>query len=152
MTEQNATDFDAIVVGAGIAGLYQVYRLREQGLNVRGIEAAPAVGGTWYWNCYPGARVDSPSHVYQYWFSDELIDEWNWGERFPAQPETERYLNYVADKFDLRKDFQFETRVTSARWDEAASCWRIGTDRGDFSTRFFVTCAGMRTPATTDSA
>ena len=143
MTEQNATDFDAIVVGAGIAGLYQVYRLREQGLNVRGIEAAPAVGGTWYWNCYPGARVDSPSHVYQYWFSDELIDEWNWGERFPAQPETERYLNYVADKFDLRKDFQFETRVTSARWDEAASCWRIGTERGDLTTRFFVTCAGM---------
>ena len=112
------TQFDAIVVGAGIAGLYQLYRLRELGLRVCALDAAADVGGTWYWNCYPGARVDSQSHVYQYWFSDELLREWDWQERFPAQPETERYLNFVADKFGLRKDIRFNTRIASARWDE----------------------------------
>ncbi len=144
MNAAQSPDFDAIVVGAGIAGLYQVYRLREQGMNVQGIEAAPAVGGTWYWNCYPGARVDSQSHVYQYWFSDEMIEEWDWGERFPAQPETEAYLNFFADKFDLKKDFRFNTRVTSADWDETAHVWRIGTDSGeDLTAKYLVTCAGM---------
>lgn len=135
---------DAIVIGAGIAGLYQVYQLRERGYDVLGVEAAPAVGGTWYWNCYPGARVDSQSHVYQYWFSEELIRDWDWGERFPAQPETERYLNFAADRLDLRKNFRFNTRVIAADWDEAAGCWRIGTDAGDTLTaRFLITCAGM---------
>src|SRR6201993_432990 len=107
----NATQLDALVIGAGIAGMYQLYRLREQGLTVRGLEAGDNLGGTWYWNRYPGARVDSQSHVYQYWFSRELNDEWNWSERFPAQPEVERYLNHVADRFDLRKDIQFNTRA-----------------------------------------
>ena len=90
----NATQLDALIIGAGIAGMYQLYRLREQGLTVRGLEAGDNLGGTWYWNRYPGARVDSQSHVYQYWFSRELNDEWNWSERFPAQPEVERYLNH----------------------------------------------------------
>ena len=102
------TDFDAIVVGAGVAGLYQLHRLREMGLKVQSIDAASDVGGTWYWNCYPGARVDSQSYIYQYWFSDELVKEWNWSERFPGQPETERYLNFVADKLDLRKDIPLQ--------------------------------------------
>lgn len=137
-------DHDAIVVGAGIAGLYQLYRLREMGLRVRSIEAAPEVGGTWYWNCYPGARVDSQSYSYQYWFSDELIKEWDWSERFPAQAETERYLNFVADKFELRKDINFNTRVTSAEWDATGQCWRVSTDAGDsYTTRFLVSCTGM---------
>jgi phytoene dehydrogenase-like protein len=108
----NATQLDALIIGAGIAGMYQLYRRREQGLSVRGLEAGDNLGGTWYWNRYPGARVDSQSHVYQYWFSRELNDEWNWSERFPGHPEVERYLNHVADRFDLRKDIQFNTRVT----------------------------------------
>lgn len=137
-------DFDAIVVGAGIAGLYQLHRLRERGMQVTCLEAAPAVGGTWYWNCYPGARVDSQSYVYQYWFSKELIDEWDWSERFPAQPETESYLNFVADKLELRKDIRFSTRVNSASWDAASQCWRVGTEQGQaFSARYLISCTGM---------
>ena len=137
-------EYDAVVVGAGIAGLYAVYTLRERGLRVRGIDAAPAVGGTWYWNCYPGARVDSQSYVYQYWFSDDLIKEWDWPERFPAQPVVERYLNFVADKFELGKEFLFNTRVTSADWDQQNRCWTVGTDQGDkLTTRYFISCTGM---------
>jgi len=139
-----ATDFDAIVVGAGIAGLYQLYCLRKLGLNVRVFEAGSAVGGTWYWNRYPGARVDSQSYIYQYWFSDEILDEWNWSERFPAQPETERYLNFVADKCDLRKDIAFNTTVTAADYDEDGRRWIVKTDDGaTYSTRFLVSCTGM---------
>ena len=139
-----ATDYDAIIVGAGIAGLYQLYRLREMGLKVLAVDAAGDVGGTWYWNRYPGARVDSQSYIYQYWFSDELLQEWDWSQRFPAQPETERYLNYVADKFDLRKDIAFNTTVTSAHWDADHSRWMVSTDQGDtISAKYFVSCAGM---------
>jgi acetone monooxygenase len=135
---------DALIIGAGIAGMYQLYRLREQGLKVKAVEAGDNVGGTWYWNRYPGARVDSPSHVYQYWFSKELNDEWSWSERFPAQPETERYLNFVADRFDLRKDIQFKTRVTAASYDEATKRWSITTDEGEtFQAQYFISCAGM---------
>ena len=137
-------NYDAVVVGAGIAGLYAVYKLREMGLRVRGIDAAPAVGGTWYWNCYPGARVDSQSYIYQYWFSDDLIKEWDWPERFPAQPVVERYLNFVADKFELGKEYLFSTRVTSADWDAQKQCWTVGTDQGDtLTTRYFISCTGM---------
>jgi acetone monooxygenase (methyl acetate-forming) len=140
----NATQLDALIIGAGIAGMYQLYRLREQGLRVRALEAGDNVGGTWYWNRYPGARVDSQSHVYQYWFSRELNDEWNWGERFPAQPEVERYLNFVADRFDLRKDIQFKTRVTAAHYDEAAKRWSITTDKGEtLQAQYLISCAGM---------
>lgn len=141
--EPNA-QYDAIVVGAGIAGLYQLHRLRELGFKVKSFDAASNVAGTWYWNCYPGARVDSQSYVYQYWFSDELINEWNWSERFPAQAETERYLNFVADKLDLRKDIQFNTRVTAADWDDDNNCWTVRTDQGDVvKTKFLISCTGM---------
>jgi acetone monooxygenase len=139
-----ATQLDALVIGAGIAGLYQLYRLREQGLRVKAVESGDNVGGTWYWNRYPGARVDSQSHVYQYWFSQELNNEWSWSERFPAQPETERYLNFVADRFDLRNDIQFQTRVTAAGYDEAAKRWSITTDKGEtFQAQYLISCSGM---------
>jgi acetone monooxygenase len=137
-------EFDALVVGAGIAGLYQLYRLREMGLKVRAFDTASDVGGTWYWNRYPGARVDSMSYVYQYWFSDELLNEWDWSERFPAQAETERYLSHVADKFELRKDIQFNTRIAHARWDDATRRWSLETEAGErFTARYFVSCSGM---------
>ena len=112
-------DYDAIIIGAGISGLYQLYRLRELGLRVRVFEAGTGVGGTWYWNRYPGARFDSESYSYGYSFSQELLDEWDWSEHFSAQPETLRYLNHVADKFDLRRDIQFRSRVAAAHWQEA---------------------------------
>ncbi len=142
--ENTGVDFDAIIVGAGIAGLYQLYCLRNLGMRVRTFEAGTGVGGTWYWNRYPGARVDSQSYLYQYWFSAEILDEWDWSERFPAQPETERYLNFVADKCDLRKDIQFNTRVTSADYDDTAHSWIIKTDDGETITaQFVVSCTGM---------
>jgi len=135
---------DALIIGAGIAGMYQLYRLREQGLKGRALEAGDNVGGTWYWNRYPGARVDSQSHVYQYWFSPELNNDWNWSERFPAQPETERYLNFVADRFELRKDIQFKTRMTAASYDEASKRWFITTDKGEtLQAQYLISCAGM---------
>jgi acetone monooxygenase len=140
----NTTEYDAVIIGAGVAGLYQLYRLREKGYKVRVIEAGSNVGGTWYWNRYPGARVDSQAYVYQYWFSEALDKEWNWSERFPAQPETESYLNFVADRCDLRKDITFNTRVTRATFDEATSHWTIETDGGEtLKTQFLITCAGM---------
>ena len=144
---QNATevarDCDAVVIGAGFAGLYALHRLRGMGLDVRAFEAGSGVGGTWYWNRYPGARTDSEAEVYQYWFSDELLAEWNWQERFPAQAETERYLNFVADRLDLRKDIAFNTRVTAAHWDEAAARWVVQTDGGDaVRCRWLVPCLG----------
>jgi len=131
-------DFDTIIVGAGFTGLYALYKLREQGQRVTAIEAGSGVGGTWYWNRYPGARTDSQSYVYQFWFSDELLAEWDWSERFPAQQETERYLNFVADKFELRKDIQFETRVTAADFDEDTQRWVVTTDNGETLTAQFV--------------
>src|SRR5690348_1346198 len=119
-------DFDAVIIGAGVSGLYQLYRARELGLRVRAFEAGSGVGGTWYWNRYPGARFDSESWTYGYSFSQELLDEWDWQEHFAAQPETERYLNHVADKFDLRRDIRFNSRVTAAHYREdkigRASC------------------------------
>ena len=114
-----ATELDALVVGAGFAGLYQLLCLRDRlGLSVKALEAGDGVGGTWYWNRYPGARCDSESHVYWYTFSPELMREWEWSERYPGQAEILRYLNFVADKFDLKRDIQFNARVTSAHYDE----------------------------------
>jgi cation diffusion facilitator CzcD-associated flavoprotein CzcO len=104
-----ALDFEAIIIGAGVSGLYQLYKLRELGLTVRVFETGTGVGGTWYWNRYPGARFDSESWTYGYSFSRELLEEWDWEEHFSGQPENERYLNYVADKFDLRRDVQFNS-------------------------------------------
>jgi acetone monooxygenase len=134
---------DAVIIGAGFTGLYQLWSLRKLGLRAQVVDAASNVGGTWYWNCYPGARTDSPSHIYQYWFSDELLDEWDWQQRYPDQAETERYLNHVADRFDLRKDIRFNTRVEAAIWDEATHCWTLTTHTGEtFQSRFIVTAVG----------
>jgi len=136
-------EFDAIVIGAGISGMYQLYRLRELGLRVRVFEAGTGVGGTWYWNRYPGARFDSESYSYAYSFSPELLDEWDWSEHFSPQPETERYLNHVADKFDLRRDIRFSSRVTAAHYDEERSAWDVTTrDGGRHRARFLITAVG----------
>lgn len=140
----DATHFDAVVIGAGVAGLYQLHRLREMGMSVVGFEAGSGVGGTWYWNRYPGARFDSQAEIYQYWFSEELYKSWQPSERFPAQPETERWLNWVADRLDLKKDFRFDTRIAAAHYDEDANFWRIETADGEVVTaRFLVACCGM---------
>jgi cation diffusion facilitator CzcD-associated flavoprotein CzcO len=137
-------DFDAIVIGAGVSGLYQLSKLRELGLRARVFEAGTGVGGTWYWNRYPGARFDSESWTYGYSFSPELLKEWHWQEHFAPQPETERYLNHVADKFDLRRDIQFESRVASAHYQEGKRCWDITLDDGRrYSTRFLLTAIGI---------
>jgi cation diffusion facilitator CzcD-associated flavoprotein CzcO len=117
--------FDAIVIGAGVSGLYQLHRLRQMGLSVRLYEDGSGVGGTWYWNRYPGCRFDSESETYGYSFSEELLQEWDWKEHFSGQPENERYLNYVADKFDLHRDIQLDSRVTSAVFDEKEDRWEV---------------------------
>lgn len=135
---------DVVVLGAGVAGLYQLHQLREQGLRVRAYEAGSDVGGTWYWNRYPGARFDSEAYIYQYLFSEALYKEWSWSQRFPDQPEVERWMHYVADRLDLRRDIQFSTTVTSAHFDEDRGRWLVGTDRGEtIDTQFFVACGGM---------
>ena len=142
-------DFDAIVIGAGVSGLYQLYRLRELGMTARVFEAGTAVGGTWYWNRYPGARFDSESWTYGYSFSQELLDEWDWEEHFAAQPETERYLNYVADKFDLRRDIQFNSRVKAAHYQEDTHSWDVILEDGrKYSARFLITAVGVLSAAT----
>src|SRR4030088_375879 len=144
-----APDFDAIVIGAGVAGLFQLYRLRELGLRVRAFEAGSGVGGTWYWNRYPGARFDSESWTYGYSFSKELLDEWDWDEHFAAQPQTERYLNHVADKFDLRRDIQFNSRVSAAHYREETRSWELVLESGArHTTRFLVTAIGVLSAAT----
>ena len=138
-----ALDYDAIIIGAGISGLYQLYRLRELGMRVRVFEAGTGVGGTWYWNRYPGARFDSESYSYSYSFSQELLEEWNWSEHFAPQPETLRYLNHVADKFDLRRDIQFRSRVAAAHWQEATRRWDVTLEDGSrLSARFLITAIG----------
>ncbi len=134
---------DMVIVGAGFAGLYMLHKARAIGLSACVIEAADGVGGTWYWNRYPGARVDVESHEYSYSFSPELEQDWEWSERYAAQPELLRYLNHVADRFDLRRDVRFETRVTEATYDENAHRWTVKTDRGDaVSARFCVMATG----------
>jgi cation diffusion facilitator CzcD-associated flavoprotein CzcO len=144
-----ATELDALVIGAGFAGLYQLLCLRDRlGLSVKALEAGGGVGGTWYWNRYPGARCDSESHVYWYTFSPDLMREWEWSERYPGQPEIMRYLNHVADRFDLRRDILLNTRVTSAHYDETANRWRVRTEQGEtFSTRFLITAVGCLSTA-----
>ena len=135
--------YDAIIVGAGIAGLYQLYRLREAGLSARVIEAADGVGGTWFWNRYPGARCDVQSLSYSYSFSPELEQEWEWTEKYPTQPEILRYVNHVADRFDLRRDITFSTRVTRADWDDAGARWTVRTDPGEpLRAQFLIMATG----------
>jgi cation diffusion facilitator CzcD-associated flavoprotein CzcO len=136
--------FDAVIIGAGVSGLYQLYKLRELGLRVRVFETGTGVGGTWYWNRYPGARFDSESYTYGYSFSQELLEEWYWAERFSSQPETERYLNYVADKFDLRRDIQFNSRVSAAYYREGTRSWDVILEDGRcYHTRFLITAIGV---------
>ena len=123
--------FDAVVVGAGFAGLYMLHRLREAGFRVRVFEAGAGVGGTWYWNRYPGARCDVESMEYSYSFCEELQQQWEWTERYAGQPEILRYANHVADRFDLRRDIAFDTRVTEAVFDETTNVWHVATDTGE---------------------
>src|SRR5215210_7116816 len=135
------TDSDVIVVGAGFAGLYMLHRLHGMGFSVRVLEAGSGVGGTWYWNRYPGARCDVESVEYSYQFSPELQQEWDWTERYATQPEILRYANHVADRYDLRKDIRFETKVTKATFDEGTNTWAIETDKGDRVVATFVITA-----------
>jgi cyclohexanone monooxygenase len=145
-------DTDVVVVGAGFAGLYAIHKLRQQGFRVLAIEAGSDVGGTWYWNRYPGCRCDVESVDYSYSFDPELEQDWNWSERYAPQPEILAYLNHVADRYDLRREILFDTRVTSAHFDEEAARWRLGTDTGeDIVARWCVMATGcLSTPNTPD--
>ena len=140
---------DALVIGAGFSGLYQLLCLRDRlGLSVQLLEAGAGVGGTWYWNRYPGARCDSESHSYCYSFSDELMREWEWSERYPGPPEILRYLNHVAERFDLRRDIRFNTRVTSAHYDATANLWRVITEAGEqFTAQYLISAVGCLSSA-----
>src|ERR1700744_2396851 len=139
----NTETYDVVVVGAGFAGMYMLHRLRGQGLSVRVYEQGGDVGGTWYWNRYPGARCDVESMQYSFSFSEELDQEWTWSEKYSPQPEILAYANPVTDRFDLRRDIVFDTRVTSATWDERAKRWHIATDRGDrVSAKFCIMAVG----------
>jgi cation diffusion facilitator CzcD-associated flavoprotein CzcO len=138
------TDVDVLVVGAGITGIYQLYRAREAGFSTLLLEAGSGVGGTWFWNRYPGARFDSESYTYGYLFSAELFDEWEWQEHFAGQPEIERYLNHVVDRFDLRRHMRFDSPVTAAVYDEATGTWRVTTGDGtEVRARFLVAATGV---------
>ena len=143
-----AASYDAVVVGAGFAGLYLLHKLRQQGLSVRVIEAGDDVGGTWYWNRYPGARCDVESMQYSYSWDEDLQQEWGWSERYAGQAEILRYLGHVADRFDLRRDIAFGTRVTAAAYDEAARRWTIRTDRaGTLTAAFCIMATGALSAA-----
>ncbi|SFU20535.1 flavin-containing monooxygenase [Sedimentitalea nanhaiensis] len=135
---------DALVIGAGVAGLYQLHQLRELGLKVHGCDAAGDVGGTWYWNRYPGAKFDSEAYIYQYLFDEGLYKGWTWSERFPAQPEIERWLHYVTDSLNLRDSLSFSTTVTNATFNEDTGRWTVETDQRDvIDTQYLVCCTGM---------
>jgi cation diffusion facilitator CzcD-associated flavoprotein CzcO len=141
MTQPN---YEVIIIGAGVSGLYQLYKLRSLGFKVRVLEAGDGIGGTWYWNRYPGARFDSESYTYAYSFSDEVLKEWNWSEHFAGQPENERYFNFVADKLDLRKDIQFDTKVTAAHFLDDQNQWEVTTEAGEtLRCRFLITAIGI---------
>jgi cation diffusion facilitator CzcD-associated flavoprotein CzcO len=144
-----AIELDALVIGAGFAGLYQLLCLRDRlGLSVRALEAGGGVGGTWYWNRYPGARCDSESHVYWYTFSPEMMRVWEWSERYPGQAEILRYLNFVADRFDLKRDIRFNTRVVAASYDEEANRWQVRTEGGEtYVVKFLITAVGCLSTA-----
>jgi cation diffusion facilitator CzcD-associated flavoprotein CzcO len=152
-TKPPIADFDALIVGAGFSGLYMLQRLRDGlGLSARVYEAGDGVGGTWYWNRYPGARCDSESYVYSYSFSNELEQEWVWSSKYPEQPEILTYLNHVADRFDLRRDIQLSTRVTAAFFQDDRDRWEIHTDRGDVVTaQFLISAVGCLSSANVPS-
>jgi cation diffusion facilitator CzcD-associated flavoprotein CzcO/acetyl esterase/lipase len=151
MASANNGQLDVVVVGAGFAGLYLLHRLRGLGLSAKLLESADDVGGTWYWNRYPGARCDIESIDYSYSFDPELEAEWQWSERYATQPEILRYLGHVADKYDLRRDIRFKTRVAAAKWNEATSSWKVSTQGGEFRCRFYVMGTGcLSLPKTPD--
>ncbi len=142
-TRTEPREVDVVVVGAGFAGMYALHRLRQQGCTVQVFEAAEDVGGTWYWNRYPGARCDFPSMDYSYSFDPDLEQEWEWTEKYPTQPEILRYAQHVADRFDLRRDIRFRTTVTGTVWDEDRTRWTVRTHQGDeVSARFVVHASG----------
>lgn len=142
-SQVNSQSYDVIIIGAGMAGLYQLYKLQKAGLNARVFETGAGVGGTWYWNRYPGCKFDSESYSYGYSFSEELLEEWEWSEHFARQPETEKYLNYVADKFELRQAIEFSNHIELAAFDEVQGAWNIQTDQGiRASATFLITAVG----------
>ncbi|MEM7410854.1 MAG: NAD(P)/FAD-dependent oxidoreductase [Myxococcota bacterium] len=147
--QPGSAPYDVLVIGAGFSGLYALKKLRDDlGMRVRVFESGAGVGGTWYWNRYPGARCDSESFYYCFSFSDELAQEWEWSGKYPEQPEIERYLNHVADRFDLRRDIQLETRVAAARFDEAANRWELETEGGErFTAQFVISAVGCLSAA-----
>jgi cyclohexanone monooxygenase len=149
-TKTAPAKLDVIIVGAGVGGLYAIHRLRKLGLSVRAFEAGDGVGGTWFWNRYPGCRCDVESMEYSYSFSNELQQEWRWPERYGTQPEILRYINHVADRFDLRRDIQFSTRVRSAAFDSKTNLWTVKTDKGDVVTAPYCIMAtgNLSTPRT----
>jgi len=141
-----STHFDAIIIGAGFGGLRMIYELRQRGLSLRLFEAASDVGGTWYWNRYPGARTDTEAWAYCFSFSKELQDEWDWPERMPTAPQMRDYLGHVADRFDMRKDIQFNSRIRSAIYNEAENSWTVTTEHGDsFSCTYLISASGLLT-------
>ncbi|MBE3604706.1 NAD(P)/FAD-dependent oxidoreductase, partial [bacterium] len=144
MTEGTKSHYEAIVIGAGVAGIYQIKLLSDLGVDATVLDAAPDLGGTWYWNRYPGARFDSESYTYGYSFSKEVLDEWHWKERFSSQPENLRYLNFVADKFGLRKYMQFNCKVEAAHFDEVENLWRLTLSDGrELTCRFPILAVGL---------
>ena len=144
MSGRTGSDYEVIVIGAGVAGIYQIKRLVDLGVDATVLEAGGDLGGTWYWNRYPGARFDSESYTYGYSFSKAVLDEWHWKERFSSQPENLRYLNFVADKFDLRRHMQFDCRVTAALFDEAECRWRLTVSDGrELTCRFVIMALGL---------
>ncbi|MGQ3300412.1 flavin-containing monooxygenase [Reyranella sp.] len=144
MRNRNEPGYEVIVIGGGVAGIYQIKRLADLGVRAMLLEAAPDLGGTWYWNRYPGARFDSESYTYGYSFSKELLNEWHWKERFSGQPENLRYLNYVAEKFDLRKYMQFNAKVEAAHYDESHNLWRLKiADGREVTCRFVIMALGL---------
>ncbi len=149
MTGRKQPQYDAIVIGAGVAGIYQIYRLQEMGFNATVLETAEGPGGTWFWNRYPGARFDSESYTYGYSFSKELLEEWDWSEHFAGQAETLSYLNHVVDRFDLRRHMQFGCRVEGASFDEEGDFWQVRLEDGrELTARFVLTAIGMLSAAT----
>lgn len=135
--------YDVLIIGAGLSGIFSLYRMRELGLRSRVLESGSGEGGTWYWNRYPGCRFDSESYTYHFTWSQEVLDEWDWSEHFAPQPETLRYAQFITNKFDLRKDMQFDTKVKSAYWQNEERLWLLTDANGcTYTSRFLITAMG----------
>jgi cation diffusion facilitator CzcD-associated flavoprotein CzcO len=137
-------DYDVLIIGAGLSGIYSIYQMRQLGLRAKVLEAGSDVGGTWYWNRYPGARFDSESYSYNFFFSKELLEEWEWTEHFSPQPETLKYIEFVCKKFDLKRDMQFDTRIKSAHWQQPQNHWVLTDEnRTQYTSRYIITAMGI---------